>query len=119
MAGYGAEMEETRKTASMGPSAPLDAAAGEQALELHRAGVLGYFSVGFHPIGNGRVRNGVVVRTHCHLDEVSLCREGAYPGVEAAVRAAAREAGRVARPDRDDGAGRTAGHAARLGRARP
>lgn len=98
VAGYGTEMEE-RQDGLYGSFRALDSAAGEQALALHRAGVLGYFSVGFHPIGNGRRSAGVVVRTHCHLDEVSLCRDPAYPGVEAAVRS-----GNVvpfARPDRD------------------
>ena len=86
VAGYGKELEE-RDDGLWGSFRALDSPAGEQALALHRAGVLGFFSVGFHPIGNGRRRSGVVVRTHCHLDEVSLCREPAYPGVEAAVRA--------------------------------
>lgn len=98
VAGYGVAMEE-KPDGLYGSFRALDSAAGEQALALHRAGVLGHFSVGFHPIGNGRRREGVVVRTHCHLDEVSLCREGAYPGVEAAVRAG--QVVPLLRPSRD------------------
>ena len=85
VAGYGSEMEE-RPDGLYGAFRALDSSAGEQALALHRAGVLGYFSVGFHPIGNGRRRSGTVIRTHCHLDEVSLCREPAFPGTDAALR---------------------------------
>jgi Escherichia/Staphylococcus phage prohead protease len=86
--GYGDSLED-REDGLWGSFRTLEGPSGEQALELHRAGVLGYFSVGFHPLSNGRRQNGVVLRTHCHLDEVSLCREAAYPGTEAAVRAKA------------------------------
>ena len=98
VAGYGHELEE-RDDGLYGSFRTLDSPAGEQALALHRAGVLTFFSVGFHPIGNGRRRNGTVVRTHCHLDEVSLCREASYPGTDASVRAAALHS--FARPGRD------------------
>jgi len=98
VAGYGTKMEE-RPDGLYGSFRALDSPAGEQALALHRAGVLGFFSIGFVPIGNGRRDTGVRVRTHCHLDEVSLCREGAYPGVEASVRAATLAT--FARPERD------------------
>jgi len=85
VAGYAETLEE-KEDGLYGSFRTLDSQAGEQALALHRAGVLGYFSVGFSPIGNGRRRNGTTIRTHCHLDEVSLCREAAYPGTEVAAR---------------------------------
>jgi len=87
VAGYGAQLEE-RDDGLHGAFRTLETAPGPQALELHRAGVLAYFSVGFMPLGRGRKRGGVTIRTHCHLDEVSLCREPAYVGTEAMVRAA-------------------------------
>ena len=90
VAGYGVELEE-RDDGLYGAFRTLDSPSGEQALALHRAGVLGYLSVGFAPIGGGRRRNGTVIRTHCHLDEVSLCREAAYPGTQVAARSAALE----------------------------
>ena len=98
VAGYGAELEE-RADGLWGSFRTLDSPAGEQALALNRAGVLGFFSIGFVPIGNGHRRAGVRVRTHCHLDEVSLCREAAYPGAEASVRAATLAS--LERPARD------------------
>lgn len=55
---------------------------GDQALELIREGVLPGFSVGFEDRFTHwqRTPEGTVVRSNCHLREVSLCRTPAYAG---------------------------------------
>lgn len=61
----------------------VDGATGDQALALVRSRVLGHLSVGFVPLGPGRRGpRGEKVRTACHLDEVSLCREPSYVGAD-------------------------------------
>jgi HK97 family phage prohead protease len=75
------------------------------ALELIAADVLTGLSVGFVPLTRPPVlSDGTVVRTRCHLDEVSLVREAAYgPGL-LAVRsdAPAEPPWRELRPTRDE-----------------
>lgn len=75
----------------------LDGAVGDQALALIDAGILRGLSVSFRPLGPGRREtDGTVVRTSCHLDEVSLTRTPAYTGAEVmSVRT------RLAGPERD------------------
>ncbi|HEY7037184.1 MAG TPA: HK97 family phage prohead protease [Thermomicrobiales bacterium] len=54
---------------------------GDQALELVDEGILPGLSIGFADLRRGgwrRTPEGTVVREHCHLDEVSLCRTPSY-----------------------------------------
>lgn len=64
---------------------------GDHALALVDEGMVAGFSVGFVPLGRQR-RNedGAVVRTRCHLEDVSLVPEPAYQGTEVIHRALAR-----------------------------
>jgi len=63
---------------------------GDQALSLVREDVLRGLSVGFRPLGPGRRdEDGTLVRTSCHLDEVSLTRA---PAFESALVLAVRSA---------------------------
>lgn len=59
----------------------LNTAAGDTALELVRAGVLGGVSVEFAPI-KSRVVNGIVERLQVRLGDVALCRRPAHAGAE-------------------------------------
>jgi HK97 family phage prohead protease len=85
--GAGRELEE-RDDGLWGIFDVWDGPVGDHALTMHRAGALGFFSVGFVPIGRGRRDGDLVVRTHCHLDHVGLVREAAYPGTEVVARSA-------------------------------
>lgn len=64
---------------------------GDHALALVDEGMVSGFSVGFVPLGRQR-RNedGAVVRTRCHLEDVSLVPEPAYAGTQVVHRAASR-----------------------------
>lgn len=56
-----------------------DGAIGDHVLERVKGGALRGLSVGFRPLGPGRrTEDGTLVRTACHLDEVSLTRSPAY-----------------------------------------
>jgi HK97 family phage prohead protease len=76
-----------------------DGPAGDELLTMHRAGVAEFFSIGFMPIGRGRRKGDLVVRTHGHLDHVALVREAAYTGTEALARD--RDEITFERPERD------------------
>lgn len=67
-----------------------DGAIGDHVLERVKGGALRGLSVGFRPLGPGRRdEDGTLVRTACHLDEVSLTRSPAY---EKALISAVRSA---------------------------
>lgn len=51
---------------------------GDEALELVKDGALDQLSVGFMPIKNRKMENGVLERVKAHLAEVSLVTFGAY-----------------------------------------
>lgn len=56
-----------------------DGPIGDHVLERVKGGALRGLSVGFRPLGPGRrEEDGTLVRTACHLDEVSLTRSAAY-----------------------------------------
>lgn len=56
-----------------------DGAVGDHVLERVKGGALRGLSVGFRPLGPGRrEEDGTLVRTSCHLDEVSLTRSPAF-----------------------------------------
>ena len=56
-----------------------DGAIGDHVLERVKGGALRGLSVGFRPLGPGRRdEDGTLVRTACHLEEVSLTRSAAY-----------------------------------------
>ena len=78
---------------------------GDHALELVRHGELAGFSVGFHD-RRRRPRTtpeGTVIRTDCHLHEVSLCEQPAYAGaVVTAMRSRAELAVELEIPLVDD-----------------
>jgi HK97 family phage prohead protease len=54
-------------------------AAGEEALQLIRSGVVDSFSVAFRPIRDRRDSNGAIVRLEAALQEVSLVGSAAFP----------------------------------------
>jgi len=63
-------------------------AAGDEALELTRAGVLTDMSVNFTPRSEVRRADGVIVRTGIDVNRVTIVPRGAYPGAQVtAVRA--------------------------------
>ncbi|MGE3414189.1 MAG: HK97 family phage prohead protease [Dehalococcoidia bacterium] len=69
-------------------------AAGDEALELARDGVLDELSVGFHARQDRRLDDGTIERVKAHLVEVSLVMAGAYgrDALVSAVREAQGEA---------------------------
>lgn len=66
---------------------------GDQALELVRSGILPGFSVGFRDRFTHwkRTAEGTVLRSNCHLDEVSLCRSPAFAGAAVTAVRSRRE----------------------------
>jgi HK97 family phage prohead protease len=64
-------------------------AAGDEAHELARDGVLRDFSVVMEPIAERRLKDGTIERTAIRIHRVALIPHGAYPGAQVtAVRAA-------------------------------
>jgi hypothetical protein len=65
---------------------------GDHALALVDEGMVSGFSVGFVPLGRSRKNEaGQLVRTRCHLADVSLVPEPAYAGTEVVHRARGRD----------------------------
>ena len=89
VAGIGVSMEE-RDDGLHGAWRVYDGALGDLTLERVKAGALHGLSVGFRPLGPGRrLEDGTLVRTACHLEEVSLTRSPAYAkALVTAVRSA-------------------------------
>lgn len=89
VAGIGVSMEE-RTDGLHGSWRIYDGALGDLTLERVKAGALHGLSVGFRPLGPGRrLEDGTLVRTACHLEEVSLTRSPAYSkALVTAVRSA-------------------------------
>lgn len=74
-------------------------AAGTEALELARAGVIADFGVAFRPIRDRQRADGVVERLEIDIDRVALLERGAYAGtgVREARAATAAEVERLER----------------------
>jgi Escherichia/Staphylococcus phage prohead protease len=87
--GVGISAEE-REDGLYGSWRIYDGAIGDHVLERVQGGALRGLSIGFRPLGPGRrLEDGTLVRTACHLDEVSLTRAAAYlSAVVTAVRSA-------------------------------
>jgi uncharacterized protein len=85
--GYGVEFAEMAD-GLYGTFRALETNAGEQGLAMARAGILRAFSIGFQAVRSRR-EGGVVARLSAKLDEVSLCRDGAYAGTALSMRKAA------------------------------
>lgn len=86
--GHGAQFEE-RDDALYGRFRVTKHADGDKALALIEEGVLQGASVFYAPLRSARTAAGVMRRLRCHLDRVSLCREGAYTEAKVlAVRSA-------------------------------
>lgn len=103
--GPGQSLEE-RSDGLYGSWRALEGAVGDQALELVRSGLVRGLSIGFRPIAARRAEDGVLWRTSCHLDEVSLTRSPAFErALVTAVRSAPPpELEEVLRPlQRDEG----------------
>lgn len=104
--GHAVELDD-RPDGLWGRFRALTSGGADVALELVAAGVLTGLSVGFVPLTRAPLlSDGTVIRTRCHLDEVSLCREPAYAGPALAVRdgdpPAMVEPWRDLRPRRDE-----------------
>jgi HK97 family phage prohead protease len=87
--GIGVAFEET-SAGLVGSWRVYDGAIGDHVLERVKGGALRGLSVGFRPLGPGRRdEDGTLVRTACHLEEVSLTRQPAYgKALVTAVRSA-------------------------------
>lgn len=80
--GFGTELRE-ESDGAYGAFRVFKTVDGDKALELVDAKILKSFSVGFIPLNAPRIRDdGTIVRTRIRLDEVALCRVGAYSGAE-------------------------------------
>jgi Escherichia/Staphylococcus phage prohead protease len=87
--GLGVAFEE-RSEGLFGSWRIYDGPIGDHVLERVKGGALRGLSIGFRPLGPGRrLEDGTLVRTACHLDEVSLTRSPAYAkALVSAVRSA-------------------------------
>jgi HK97 family phage prohead protease len=87
--GMGIAFEET-EAGLRGSWRIYDGPIGDHTLERVKGGALRGLSIGFRPLGPGRrLEDGTLVRTACHLDEVSLTRSPAYAkALVTAVRSA-------------------------------